>query len=153
MRSALALSIALHQLATLVWVGGMFFAHVALRPVANGLLDPPLRLLLMGGVLGRFFPWVWLSIALLWGTGLWIFLGAMGAKAGEHVYLMMAIALVMTVLFVYLWFVPFRHLKGAVTSADWPAAGTRLARIRQIILTNLILGLITAVAGSAGRFL
>ena len=95
----------------------------------------------------------WLSIGLLWGSGLWIFLAAMGGQAGGHVYLMMATALVMTLLFVYLWFVPFRHLKAAVARSDWPAAGAGLARIRQIILTNLILGLVTAVAGAAGRFL
>ncbi|MCU0834375.1 MAG: CopD family protein [Chromatiaceae bacterium] len=152
MTQAIALSYALHQLATVVWVGGMFFAHMALRPVVSSVLEPPLRLPLMLGVLRRFFRWVWLSIALLWGTGLWIFLGGMGGKAGGHVHLMMAIALVMTALFVYLWFVPFRHLKAAVASTAWPAAGARLARIRQIILTNLILGLITAVAGAAGRF-
>lgn len=153
MIKAIALSYALHQLATIVWVGGMFFAHMALRPAASSLLEPPLRLPLMLGVLSRFFPWVWLSVALLWGTGLWIFLGGMGGKAGAHVHLMMTIALLMTLLFVYLWFVPFRHLKAKVASADWPAAAARLARIRQIILTNLILGLITAVAGAAGRFL
>jgi uncharacterized membrane protein len=153
MSQLIAVSIALHQLATIVWVGGMFFAHMALRPAANAVLEPPLRLPLMRGVLGRFFPWVWLSIGLLWGSGLWIFLAAMGGQAGGHVYLMMATALVMTLLFVYLWFVPFRHLKAAVARSDWPAAGAGLARIRQIILTNLILGLITAVAGAAGRFL
>lgn len=153
MVKAIALSYALHQLATIVWVGGMFFAHMALRPAASSVLETPLRLPLMLAVLRRFFPWVWLSIALLWASGLWIFFGAMGGHAGGHVYLMMATALVMTVLFVYLWFVPFRHLKAKVASADWPAAGARLARIRQTILTNLILGLITAVAGAAGRFL
>lgn len=148
-----ALAIALHQLATLVWVGGMFFAHMALRPAANALLDPPTRLPLMRAVLARFFPWVWVSIAVLWASGYWLFAGLFGGRSGLHVHLMIGIALVMTLLFAYIWFVAFRRLNTAVAGADWPAAGAAMTTIRGIILTNLILGLITAAIGSGGRFL
>lgn len=34
----------LHVLAASVWVGGMFFAYMALRPVAATQLQPPARL-------------------------------------------------------------------------------------------------------------
>lgn len=34
----------LHVLATVVWVGGMFFAHFVLRPIAVAQLPPPQRL-------------------------------------------------------------------------------------------------------------
>ena len=51
----------LHLVAVAVWVGGMFFAYVCLRPVAAAQLDPPLRLALWVGVFSRFFPWVWLA--------------------------------------------------------------------------------------------
>jgi uncharacterized membrane protein len=148
-----ALAIVLHQLATLVWVGGMFFAHMALRPAANALLDPPMRLPLMRAVLDRFFPWVWISIAVLWGSGYWLFAGVFGGRAPLHVHLMMGIALVMTLLFAYIWFGAFRRMRAAVAGADWPAAGAAMATIRVIILTNLILGLITAAIGAGGRFL
>jgi uncharacterized membrane protein len=66
---------------------------------------------------------------------------------------MIGIALVMTLLFAYVWFVAFRRLKSAVAGADWPAAGAAMATVRAIILTNLILGLITAAIGARGRFL
>lgn len=148
-----ALAIVLHQLATLIWVGGMFFAHMALRPAANALLDPPLRLPLMGAVLGRFFPWVWASIVLLWASGYWIFIGLFGGKVGLHVHLMMGLAFVMTLLFAYNWFVPYRRLKTAIATGDWPSAAQRLGTVRQIILINLVLGLITASAGAGGRYL
>ncbi|MEY3672815.1 MAG: hypothetical protein RI904_2472, partial [Pseudomonadota bacterium] len=36
--------VVLHLLAALVWVGGMFFAHNALRPMAASVLQPPERL-------------------------------------------------------------------------------------------------------------
>jgi uncharacterized membrane protein len=148
-----AAALALHQLGTIVWVGGMFFAHMALRPTANEVLDPPHRLPLLVGVFGRFFPWVWVSIALLWASGLSIFLGLFGGRAGLYVHLMMGIASVMTLLFLFIWFVPYRRLKTAVAASDWPAGGEHVAGIRRIILTNLLLGLATAVLGAAGRYL
>ena len=53
-----------HTLAAVVWVGGMFFAHQALRPAAAA-LDPPLRLPLWSRVFDRFFAWVIAAIVLL----------------------------------------------------------------------------------------
>jgi len=39
----MSIAITLHLLAVVVWVGGMFFAWMALRPVAAPLLEPPLN--------------------------------------------------------------------------------------------------------------
>ena len=49
----------LHLTGVAVWVGGMFFAWVCLRPVAAVQLQPPARLSLWLAVFARFFPWVW----------------------------------------------------------------------------------------------
>ncbi len=46
-----------HLLGLTLWVGGMFFAHMALRP-ALGVLHPEQRLTLMAAVLANFFIWV-----------------------------------------------------------------------------------------------
>jgi len=64
----LAIAITLHTLSAVIWVGGMFFAHFALRPAANHLLEPPLRLFLafMGVWLKRRYLfilcWHWLLL-------------------------------------------------------------------------------------------
>ena len=92
----LAIAFGLHQLATVVWVGGMFFAHMALRPAAQEVVKAPDRLLLMQGVFRRFFPWVWVSLLILWGSGLWAFLAVLQGQAGLHVHAMMGVATVMT---------------------------------------------------------
>jgi uncharacterized membrane protein len=144
------IALALHQIGTVVWIGGMFFAHLALRPTVNQLLAPPQRLPLMLGVFERFFPWVWVAVALLWASGLWMFIGLFGGDAGLHVHAMMGIALVMTAIFAFIWVVPFRGLRAAVAAEDWPLAGGRLALIRRLILANLLLGLLTALIGAAG---
>ena len=151
MSTQLAIAIAFHQLATLVWVGGTFFAHFALRGAVKG-LEPPQRLDLMRGVLGRFFLWVWASAITLWVSGVWIIAGAYNGSIGMHVYIMMVLATIMTVLFMYLYLVPYQAFKARVAVEDWAGAGDRLSVIRTIVLINLLLGLITAGVGSAGRY-
>jgi uncharacterized membrane protein len=151
----LAIAITLHLLSAVIWVGGMFFAHIALRPVATLLLEPPLRLPLMSQVLARFFPWVWLAVVLLWMTGLWIIFGVYGgmAQTAMYIHIMLTIGIVMTVLFMYIFFVPFVALKKAVSQKDFKLAGKNLAIIRQMILINLWLGMITIIVAIVGRYI
>jgi uncharacterized membrane protein len=66
----MGVALLLHLLAAVIWVGGMFFAHVALRPVAAAQLESPVRLTLWAGVFKVFFPWVFAAIATLLLTGL-----------------------------------------------------------------------------------
>ncbi|MDD3449434.1 MAG: CopD family protein [Gammaproteobacteria bacterium] len=149
----MSIAIALHLLAAIVWVGGMFFAHMALRPAANGLLEPRQRLPLMRRVFAGFFPWVWASVALILVTGFWIFLGPYQGQAGLHVHIMSGLGLVMAAIFAYIWFAPYPRLGRAVDAGDFPAAAPHLAMIRRLIATNLVLGLVTSVLGGAGRYL
>ena len=75
-------AIAAHVLAAIVWIGGMFFAYVCLRPSLAGILEPPQPARLWRAALGRFFRWVWAAIVLLLGSGLYMAFtryGAMGA--------------------------------------------------------------------------
>ena len=136
----------IHVLATLVWVGGMFFAHQCLRPAALATLAPPQRLALWRAVFGRFFPWVWGSVILLLATGQ-IMVVQMGGMAGVrlHVHIMVAIGYLMAAIYAYLYFVPYAALKRTVAAADWPAAGAALNRIRVLVGTNLGLGLLNVM--------
>src|SRR5512137_1875877 len=64
-----ALMVFLHVLAVVVWVGGMFVMHFAVRPVAVAQLPPAQRLPLLAGILGRFFGWVTAAVLLVLATG------------------------------------------------------------------------------------
>jgi uncharacterized membrane protein len=132
----------LHILATVIWVGGMFFAHQCLRPVALAQLEPPQRLKLWHGVFGRFFPWVWSAVFLLVGTGLALImrLGGMAAIP-VHLHIMAGIGYLMAGIFAALYFRPYAQLRKAVAAENWPAAGAALNRIRQMVGVNLSLGL------------
>ncbi len=149
----LALALTLHFLAALIWVGGMFFAHMMLRPVVAEQLQPPERLPLMKGVFDRFFPWVWGCVVVLLGSGFWVFLGPFQGKAGMHVHLMSAVGLVMAALFAFIYFVPYRKMGRALAEQRLPDAADALNLIRKLILTNLILGLIISAFAVGGRYL
>lgn len=151
----MAIAITLHVLAAVIWVGGMFFAWMILRPVAVGLLDPPQRLPLWQQVFQRFFPWVWAAVVVLLGTGLWMLFAVFGGMGGTrwHVHLMLLTGLAMMAIFLHVWFAPYRKLALAVSGEDWPQGGRQLARIRRLIGINLILGLVTVAIASGGRFL
>jgi len=151
----MAFAILLHILATVVWVGGMFFAYLALRPVAATLLEPPVRLTLWSQVFQRFFPWVWASIVILLSTGLWMIFTVFGGMAdiGIYIHLMLTLGLVMIFLFSHIFFGPYPKLNQAISDSNWPLAGQALNKIRQLIATNLTLGLIVTSIAAAGRWL
>ena len=145
--------VALHALAAVVWVGGMFFAYMVLRPSA-GPLEPPLRLALWQRVFRRFFPWVWLSIILLLVSGYaMLFLRFGGfAGAGPHIHVMQVTGILMMLLFFHLFFVPWRRFSHAVETGTFPEAAKALNQIRRIVAINLVLGLVTVTVGASGRF-
>ncbi|PHS23928.1 MAG: hypothetical protein COA83_08905 [Methylophaga sp.] len=148
------LAITLHLLAAVIWVGGMFFAYTALRPVAVAQFEPPARLTLWSAVFKRFFPWVIVSIVALLTSGFWMIalLGGM-AEIGIHVHIMLVIGIIMILVFFHVYFNPFKKLKDSVITEDWPTGGAALNQIRKLILVNLALGLLVIVIASAGRYL
>lgn len=149
------LALLLHVWSAVIWVGGMFFAWMVLRPVAAGQLEPPARLALWDGVFRRFFPWVFAAIAVLLATGYWMvlfFYGGFG-HVGLYVHLMHWSGYAMILIFLHVYFAPFRRLRAAVAATDWPAGGRQLAQIRRLVGINLLLGLAVIAIASGGRHL
>jgi uncharacterized membrane protein len=150
----LVIALPLHLLASILWIGGMFFAYMALRPVAATLLEPSQRLPLWSQVFARFFPWVWVAVIVLPVTGLWMVYSVFGGfgQTGLYIHLMAGIGTLMILLFLHIFFSPYRRLNQALAANQLPEAGKRLAQIRLIIAINLALGLLVTVIASAGRF-
>lgn len=149
----ISIATALHALAAVVWVGGMFFAYMAMRP-AVGPLAPAERLALWRRTFDRFFLWVWASIAVLLVTGYWIVFGELGGfgGAGAHIHIMQAVGLLMIALFLHLWFAPFGRLRKALAASDLKTAAVQIDQIRMIVGINLVLGLVTVAIGASGRY-
>lgn len=146
-------ALALHVLSAAVWVGGMFFAYQVLRPVVAAQLEPPARLRLWAAVFSRFFSWVWLFVLVLPLTGYWLVFGLFGSMGAVSisVHLMQGLGWVMILLYMHLFFAPFRRLKEAVVTEQWPEAGRQLNHIRRIVGVNLLLGLAVIAVASGGR--
>jgi uncharacterized membrane protein len=151
----MSIAIVLHVLSAVVWVGGMFFAYVILRPVAADLLETPMRLRLWRANFQRFFPWVWAAVVLLPATGYWIIFAQLGGMGGArlHIHIMQGIGLLMIALYLHLYFAPYRRLARAVAAEDYPSAGKSLNQIRFLIGTNLLLGLAVVAVAAGGRYL
>ena len=153
--SLASFAIVLHILSAVLWVGGMFFAHQVLRPVAVQQFEPPQRLKLWTQVFRRFFPWVWVCIVLLLLSGYWMVFRLFGGMSGIglHIHIMQALGWLMILLFLHLYFAPFHRLKEAVITEQWPEAGKRLNQIRLIVGINLVLGLVVIAIAAGGRYL
>ena len=149
------IAITLHMLSAVVWVGGMFFAYMALRPAAASLLEPPQRLPLWSKTFARFFPWVWAAVVILPATGYWMIFEVFEGmrNAGLYIHLMQAIGIVMIMIFLHLYLAPYQRMNRAIAAGDWPVAGKQLAVIRRLVGTNLILGLITVADAAGGAYL
>ena len=122
----MAIAITLHILATILWIGGMFFAYVALRPAAASLLEPPQRLPLWAATFARFFPWVWVSVVVLPATGYWMVFYVFDGlrQVGLHVHLMQGLGWLMIVIYLFVFFAPLPPAEGG-------RGGERLARRRK----------------------
>jgi uncharacterized membrane protein len=145
--------LAFHIVAAVIWVGGMFFGYVVLRPV-TGALEPAIRLPLWHRVFSRFFVWVWLAIAVLLASGLaMVFIGFGGfATVGAYVHVMMVLGILMIMIYTYLYFVPWQRFRRAVSTTDWAAAQKHIKQIRLLVGSNLVLGLATVIIGASGRY-
>jgi uncharacterized membrane protein len=143
----------IHILAAIVWVGGMFFAHQVLRPAA-AMLEPGPRLILWSRVLGRFFAWVIAAIILLLLSGYALVFGVFGGfrAIGLYINLMQGLGILMILLFLHLYFAPWRRFRMAVARQDWAEGARQLGQIRTVVTINLVLGLVVAAIGSSGRY-
>jgi uncharacterized membrane protein len=151
----MSIALLLHVLSVVIWVGGMFFAYMVLRPVAASQLEAPQRLTLWSGVFSQFFPWVFLAVGLILVTGLLMLINGFGGirSASIDLQLMLGIGIVMMLIFFHIYFAPFQRLKRAVSAEDWSGGNRYLAQIRLLVAVNLVLGLLTVAIATGGRYL
>jgi uncharacterized membrane protein len=150
----IAISLALHIVAAIIWVGGMFFSYMILRPVAANLLEPPIRLQLWANLFRSFFKWVWAIIILIPSTGyLMVYTNWDGFKfVTMDIHIMHGLGILMILLFLHVFFAPYRRLNEALAKNDIEDAAKRLNQIRGVMGINLTLGLAIAIVASAGRY-
>jgi uncharacterized membrane protein len=138
-----------HVSGVVVWIGGMAFAYLCLRPAAVA-LPPPQRLALWAGVLSRFFQLVWVAVALILVSGYSMLFETGYSRAPLAWNLMQVTGIVMVAVFVSIWAGPWRALQISVDAEDWARGAKALNRIRQRVGFNLVLGALTIAIATLG---
>lgn len=138
----------LHLIAAVVWLGGMTFMLLALRPAVLATMEPQPRARLMADVWGRFFPVVLGAVVVLFATGSNLYTSAfraMKAATGSGSVplgwnLMLVGGLVMMLIFGHIFFAGFRKFKRSVAQEDWGVAAAAAAQIHRLMVVNFVLG-------------
>ena len=147
----MGIALTLHLLAATIWVGGMFFAHVAMRP-AVAVLPPPIRLPLVTATLATFFRWVAAAVVTIIATGfVMIFAKGGFGGVGASVHVMTVLGLVMASIYGFVIAVLFPRARAAVASNAWETAGAALTQVRRLVGVNLVLGLVTLTVAILGH--
>jgi uncharacterized membrane protein len=153
----------LHLAAAIVWLGGMTVMIFAARPAVLAQLHGTDRVQLLAAILQRFFALVWVSIAVILASGLWMYgVGTKAAVAARRASastdaaqgmllplgwnIMLGLGLLMMLLFAHLYFAHFKKLQRAVAAADTAAAAAQLAKIHPLVLVNFALGWVAVAA-------
>lgn len=133
---------ALHLLCAVLWVGGMFFAYVVLRPSLAAIEATP-RMLVHTQVFRRFFLVVWhaMPLILITGGAMIYLLGGMEGRPWQ-IHAMVGLGILMSAVFVLIVLGPYRKFR-RTTNRDVMA--TSMNAIRRLIGVNLLLGLVTVV--------
>jgi uncharacterized membrane protein len=133
---------ALHLLCAVLWVGGLFFAYVVLRP-SLAAIEAPQRMLLQTRVHKRFFLVVWHAMPLILITGFsMVFLAGGMAAIPWPIHAMLGLGLLMAAIFLAIFFGPYRQFR---RTTDRTRMASSLDSIRKLVGVNLILGLITII--------
>ena len=133
--------LALHLVCAVIWVGGMFFAYMVLRPSLTA-IDPQQRMLLHTQVFKRFFLVVWHVMPLILLSGFALMYGFYRGVVGWNVHAMMGLGLLMSAVFLFIVFGPYARFR---RTTDRTRMATSLDMIRKLIGVNLVLGLIVVV--------
>lgn len=149
----MGIAVSLHVLSVVIWVGGMFFALLALRPALSE-QDTLTRARAWCGVFRRFFPWVWASIVVLLATGFYMTLVSLGgfAEAPAYVHAMMGLGILMMLLFAHVFFAPYKRLQRSAASGDEALTKKAMNQIRVLIAINLVLGFIVIIVAMTGAY-
>ncbi|MCU7905288.1 MAG: hypothetical protein KZQ76_05405 [Candidatus Thiodiazotropha sp. (ex Epidulcina cf. delphinae)] len=148
----MSIALTLHLLGVIIWIGGMFFAHMVLRPVLNERLEPHHRMPLLSSVFDGFFPWVWAAVIAILGSGYWALFTVYEAESGFWLSFMTVVGSLMAAVFIFIYSLPYQQLGVALRGGDMPKAAAAITLIRRLILVNLVLGLLVTVVAIIGKY-
>ena len=152
----MSIAIVLHLIAAVLWVGGLAAAVFLLRPALMAAELPPVaRTRVWAAALRKARLPLWISIATLFASGLWMVHFVYGgfAGAGPHIHVMAGVAVVMTLVAAYGGAVLHPRLYAAVAADDTERALKYTGYVRTELLLNTVLGLFVVAVASGYKYL
>jgi uncharacterized membrane protein len=139
----------LHLASAIIWLGGMSFMLLAMRPALMKQLAAPTRAPLLAEIWQRFFALVAVCVLVLLATGLYFFAsipkgGHAGIPFGWHI--MFALGVLMMLIFGHIYFAAFRGYKKALAAGDKERAAAKAGQIHKLVVANFILGWLSVAA-------
>lgn len=149
----MTVALSLHTLATIIWLGGLFFLCVVFQLAAQH-YETAMALTLWHRVVSRFFVWAWISLVVILVSGVaMVFLKFGGFSGVPSIHRVnMAIGIPAILLYVYLYFIPWRRFRRAMLSGQWRVAKDNNRQARIIMTLILALGIIASVVSLGGRY-
>ncbi|MDE5443126.1 hypothetical protein GWG65_17015 [Bradyrhizobium sp. CSA207] len=149
----MAAALAIHILAAIIWLGGLFLLCVVLQPSVRP-LDPATALSLWHRVLSRFLVWGWISLVLILTTGItMVFLEFGGFANIPSIHRAnMVIGIPAIALYGYLYFAPWQRFRRALSSNGLMATEGSIRQVRILMATILALGLVASVVSAGARY-
>jgi uncharacterized membrane protein len=146
--------ISIHTLATIVWLGALFFICVVFRPGARG-LDRAIALPLWDRVLARFFVWASIGMTGILVSGIVMVFLKFGGFSGVPILhrANTALGIPAVVLYGYLCFGPWRRFRSAMSAADSIGAEKSLGQFWILTALILSLGFLASIVSVAGRYM
>jgi uncharacterized membrane protein len=135
---------AIHLLCVVLWVGGMAFLLLTLRP-SVGVIDPSSRLVLQGAVFRRFFRTVWQVMPMAIASGLLLLiLSYSHQKLPWEVMVMQTGGVLMAAIFIGMVLVPNKRFQTKLAAGT--ATADDVAPIRRLIWLSLGIGAVILVS-------
>lgn len=138
-----------HLLAIMLWLGGMAYTLMFVRP-ALGELPPPERLRTLRGIVARFLGAVLAAVLIALASGAWMMAevasqvhatgGTLRIPPAWHV--MAGLGVVMAIIYFYVRYGIFNRLNDAVERGAWAEGAAAAAALRRWVLVNLLIGLV-----------
>ena len=73
--------------------------------------------------------------------------------APKYIHIMNGLGILMILIYMHVFFAPYKRLKLAVASENWAEGGKKLNQIRIMVGVNLVIGLVVITVAAAGRYL
>ncbi|MEJ2610731.1 MAG: hypothetical protein P8179_11750 [Candidatus Thiodiazotropha sp.] len=148
----MSIALTFHLLGVIIWVGGIFFSHVVLRPALNDQLEPDLRLLFLLRVFDGFFPWVWGAVIAILGSGFWLMFTRFEDAIPFWLSFMATAGTLMAGIFVFVYAIPYHQFSEALKAGDKLRVVSSITLIRKLILINLGLGMLITLVVLFGKY-